>query len=194
MNRRLDFLIIAFLLLASGACIIGCRKTVVEAEPTTEPGTQVSCLDIVERYMSDSIGSQYLQGEVCIPCVMPVEVDESDSADVRVWGDFWVFNYNISGDTLKTVSGGDHPGLFHLVKTGTTYEVTSFDAVINGAGNLESARRIFGDKYEEYHSINSDETLREAMRTAITSDYVRKYGLNVKYYQDYGWPAVSINN
>ena len=51
---------------------------------------------------------------------MPVEVDESDSADVRVWGDFWVFNYNISGDTLKTVSGGDHPGLFHLVKTGTT--------------------------------------------------------------------------
>ena len=109
-----------------------------------------------------------------------------------VWGDFWVFNYNLAGDTLKTVSGGNHPGLMHLKKTANGYEVTAFDAVEDGTGNLESAKRIFGDKFDSYQEISSLQEKREDMRLRFTADYVKEHGLSATMLQDYGWPAVAL--
>ena len=60
--------------------------------------------------------------------------------------DFWVFWYNVSGDTLQTVSGGSHAGRMTL-------------------------------RYENGEQLG---------------DYVRRQGLNIRYYQDYGWPAVEL--
>ena len=147
----------------------------------------------VERYLVDSIGSQYAPGEVCIPCVMVVtnEVWHGDSA--RVLGDFWVFNYNIAGDTLKCVSGGSHPGkMLLLPDDGDNYVVASFDQVEDGSKNIESAKRIFGNMFEAFSKINSDEKKREEVRAKTISDYVKANNLPVKYYQDYGWPAKEI--
>ena len=58
----------------------------------------------IDRYLADSIGSQYAKGEHCVPIHSIVRVDERNSEDILVWGDFWVFNYNQVGDTLKCVS------------------------------------------------------------------------------------------
>lgn len=152
---------------------------------------KLSFTDEVSRYMSDSIGSRYAAGEVCIPSVAVVaNVERNDS--VEVWGDFWVFNYNVEGDTLKMVSGGSHPGLLQFVKTKGGYKVVSFDQVEDGAGNLASAKRIFGDMYEAFHGINGNEKVREQVRAAQIADYVKAHNLPVKYYQDSGWPAKEI--
>jgi len=148
--------------------------------------------DAVDNYLVDVIGKQYAEGEICIPYPFVVSTDDGNLEDVKVWGDFWVFNYNLSGDTLKTVSGGNHPGLLHLKKTDNGFEVTEFEAVEDGAGNMESAKRIFGDKYDCYQEISSLDEKREQERLRFTSEYVKKHNLSATMLQDYGWPAVEL--
>ncbi len=58
-------------------------------------------LPALNQYLVDSIGSQYAPGEVCIPCPTIVACDNADSdSAMLVYGDFWVYNFNIAGDTL----------------------------------------------------------------------------------------------
>ena len=154
-------------------------------------------MPVLDKYLVDSIGMHYAPGEMCIPCATVVACDEltTDSVvdSVVVLGDFWVFNFNVAGDTLKTVSGGDHPGKICLKKNEKgEYEVISFEQVEDGHGNEASARRIFGDMYEAFHVINSDEETREWARSLAIARYVKSHDLPVKYYQDYGWPAKEI--
>ena len=143
-------------------------------------------------YLAEKIGSQYAPGELCIPCPTVVASVPQDDGTQRVLGDFWVFNYNVVGDTLKTVSGGSHPGAMILKKTDKGYEVISFEQVEDGSNNLQSAKRIFGEMYEAFHSINSDQETREQVRAIFIAKYVKDNKLPVKFYQDFGWPAREI--
>lgn len=163
-----------------------------ETEDTT-PIAQDTYLAAVDRYLVDSIGSRYTQGNVCIPCATVVGTDESSPDSVLVWGDFWVYNFTIAGDTLRTVSGGSHPGMMLVLRGDDgNYAVASFDQVVDGSGNLESAKRIFGDKYDAFHAVNSDQEKREEARKRFIADYVKANSLPVKCYQDYGWPVVQL--
>ena len=146
----------------------------------------------IDRYLADSIGSQYAKGEHCVPIHSIVRVDERNSEDILVWGDFWVFNYNQVGDTLKCVSGGSHPGLLHIRQTEKGFEVTAFDQVEDGSRYLPTAKKIFGDKFDAFKTINSDEKNRERLRAEGLATYAKKNGLAVTLYQDYGWPAKKL--
>ena len=44
-----------------------------------------------------------------------------------------------------------------LTKDG--FEVTKFDEVADGAGNEASAKQIFGENYDAFHEINSNEEM-----------------------------------
>lgn len=111
-----------------------------------------------------------------------------------VWGDFWVFNYRIAGDTLKTVSGGNHSGKMQICAGDPYWKVCSFEQTEDGAGNDASARRIFGDHYDIYMNMHSNEAVREAVRKEQLREYIQRNHLNIHFYQDYGWPAVTLNN
>ena len=175
-------------------------------KPTTAPATDVNeasneevskeqentYLSAIDRYLVEEIGKHYAQGEHCVPIHNVVAIDESNTEDILVWGDFWVFNYNQVGDTLKCVSGGNHPGLMHVRQTDNGFEVNSFDQVEDGSSNLQSAKRIFGDKYEAYQAINSNKEDREKLRAEGLATYVKKQGLSATTYEDYGWPAKQL--
>ena len=145
--------------------------------------------DAVSVYLVSEIGTHYAQGELCIPTLMMVH--ETDSL---VWGDFWVFWYNRSGDTLKTVSGGNHSGCMTVMYQGAQPLVTAFEQTLDGAANEPSAKRIFGDHYDVYHNMHSNESVREAVRHEQLREYVRRYDLQIRYYQDFGWPAVALED
>ncbi len=147
---------------------------------------------LIEKYLVDSIGSQYSPGKMCIPVSNVIDVDDSDSTDVKVWGSFWVFNYNLSGDTLKTVSGGSHPGLFHLNIAGNALKITSFDKVGDGSNYLPTAKKIFGDKLEAFQKIESSDKQHDTLRTQAVSAYVKKHNIAATMFQDYGWPPVKL--
>ena len=186
-------------ILICGVSMVSCGNKNAKEEAKEEP-TQVEqvvsdaelCKAAVNDYLVNVIGKNYAEAEYCIPSPFVISTNEGNKDDVLVWGDFWVFNYDISGDTLKTVSGGSHPGLMHLKKTDNGFEVTNFEVVEDGEGNLESAKRIFGDNYDAFWEVNSNQEKREDIRLHFIADYVKKHNLPVKMVQDYGWPAVAL--
>ena len=144
---------------------------------------------VVYDYIRDELGSGYLPGDVTIPCPVIFAEDESDRNDIRVYADFEVYNYtlNTDGETLMTVSGGSHPGCLHVASTDEGYEIISFDAVADGSDFEPSARKIFGDYYEEFQKAFSDDKLKEETRAQIIANYAAANGLNITGFQDYGW-------
>jgi hypothetical protein len=153
---------------------------------------EITFFPAIDRYLADSIGSNYAKGEYSIPIHSIVGVDDGNTEDIKVWGDFWVFNYNLVGDTLKCVSGGNHPGLMHIRQTENGFEVTAFEQVEDGSRNLPSAKNIFGDKFNAFQAINSDEQRREKLRSEVLAVYVKKRGIAATLYQDNGWPAKKL--
>ena len=160
--------------------------------PNAQSPNETNYFPAIDRYLVNELGRHYTQGEHCVPIHPIVTVDERNGEDILVWGDFWVFNYNQVGDTLKCVSGGNHPGRMHIRQTDNGFEVTGFDPVEDGSGFLQSAKKIFGAKYEAFNTIHSDEKARERLRAEGLAVYAKKHNLNVTMYQDYGWPAKKL--
>ena len=153
---------------------------------------EINYFPAIDRYLTNSIGSMYAKGEHCVPIHSIVRVDERDTEDIKVWGDFWVFNYNLVGDTLECVSGGSHPGLLHIRQTENGFEVTAFDQVEDGSRYLPTAKKIFGDKFNAFKTINSDEKNRERLRAEGLATYVKKHNIAATKYKDYGWPEKQL--
>ena len=147
--------------------------------------------DAISDYLVVEIGPQYRHGQLCIPTLMIVR-EEEETDRTLVWGDFWIFWYDISGDTLKTVSGGNHSGCMTLRKQNGKNMVTGFVQASDGAGNEASTRRIFGDYYDIYQNMHSNQDVREAVRQEQLTEYVNRCNLDIHYYKDYGWEAVKL--
>jgi len=128
--------------------------------------------DAISDYLVREIGVHYLQGELCIPTLMMVA--EEDSC---VWGDFWIFWYKFSGDTLTTVSGGNHAGKMTIVYREGQPVVTSFVQTEDGARNTASAKRIFGSYYDIYLNMHSNAEVLEAVRQEQLDEYIRRHNI-----------------
>ena len=142
------------------------------------------------EYMAETVAKQYDAADVSIPSVTIVSTDDTSADEILVAGDFWIFNYNIDGDTLKCVSGGNYPGVMHVSKD--TYRVTDFDQVADGGGFDESAKELFGDNYDAFMDIYGDEVSREESRKLTIKDYVHYNSLEITKYQDEGWDPVEL--
>lgn len=146
----------------------------------------------IERYVADTFGTQYSQGEYCIPYSHVLAVDDSHPEEILVWGDFWVENFNLEGETLKSISGGSHPGLMHVAKMDDTYQVKSFDAVGDGSDFAPTAKAIFGERYDAFIALQSNDQAKKATREEAIAAYVSSHQISAKYYQDFGWDAQEI--
>lgn len=149
-------------------------------------------LDAIERYMVNDVAASYAAAEYHIPVDLIVAVNESNPDSILVWGDFWIENYNLSGDTLLFVSGGSHPGLMHVAKDGDAYKVVSFDAVADGSGFLPSAKKIFGENFDAFQKLQSDDELRKDLRRMTILAYVKQNNIPATMYKDYGWDPVVL--
>ncbi|MBO7479059.1 MAG: hypothetical protein J6T49_01185, partial [Bacteroidales bacterium] len=112
------YILIAAVLLTA----IACRETPKED----------AVREAISSYLVNEIGKDYLQGEVCIPVIMTV-AQEQNGKSSRVFGDFWVEWYNQQGDTLKSVSGGNHSGCMTIEEKDGVPVVTSFEQTVDGA-------------------------------------------------------------
>ncbi len=92
------------------------------------PGKDELYKEITE-YITIELALNYDETDVCIPVINMLEIDQTDENDIKCYGDFWIYNYNLKGDVLETASGGDYPGVFHFKKNGNKYELTAFDGV-----------------------------------------------------------------
>ena len=147
----------------------------------------------IHRYLVDSISSQYAEADIRVPLPTVVAVDESNGEDIKVWGEFWVMNFNQAGDTLKMVSGGSHAGLMHIRQTDKGYTVTGFEQVGDGSLFVKTAKQIFGDKYDAFVAVYSDHEKRNRHHEQLLSEYVKKHHLTATMYQDNGQDAKPLN-
>ena len=185
--------IILMLAVACMALLPSCKKDKTAAVSSEKTEIDGDCLFAINYMLANEIGAAYAPGEYTIPCETIVAIDDSNPDDVRVWGDFWVFNYNQNGDVLETVSGGNHPGLIHLDKVEYGYELRDFEQVADGADFEPSAKAIFGEHFEAFQKVLSDEEAREEVRRAAIEAFVKDQNLSVTQYQDFGWPARPIS-
>ena len=150
--------------------------------------------DAISDYLVHAIGENYLKGELCIPALMIVAADEAGDTAAHVWCDNWVYWYTPAGDTLKCVSGGNHSGLMTLVSQDGKPVVKAFEQTVDGAGWEASARRIFGAHYGLFSDMHSNSDVQEAVRREQLRHYLLRHNLHYRCYQDYGWPAVEIED
>ncbi|MBP5385000.1 MAG: hypothetical protein J6Y57_08525 [Lachnospiraceae bacterium] len=170
-----------------------------EAEKTAEsvlppyeyPGPELFYF-LLYQYLIDEFGGQYEKADVTIPCPIIIAEDESDKDDIKVWGDFQIYNYNLNGDILETVSGGSYPGLIHLKSTDAGYDITGMELVGDGADFEPTAKEIFGKYYEDFLESSANEEDRDAIRAQIIANYVYDKDLSIKAFQDYGWDPVPL--
>ena len=171
-----------------------CRQSSAPAEIEPAPVPSASVLSAIDRYLRETIAPNYGgDWEHCIPLVRIVATDDSNPADIRAWGAFNVFNYHLDGETLLCVSGGEHPGLMHLVEKDGTYAVTAFDPVLDGSEYLPSAKRIFGEHFAAWQGLVANEAATSEARSRGVAEYVSTHGLSAKFYQDFGWDPIPIS-
>lgn len=146
----------------------------------------------ISQYIIDEFSANYEKADVSIPTAYLVDTDDSDPDDVKVWGDFWIDNYDLDGDTLITQSGGSYPGCIHFKKTDDGYEAKEMEMVGDGSDYTPSAKKIFGTRYEAFIK-SMDDTQRNAVRTQTITDYVKANDLSITKYQDFGWDPVELD-
>ena len=149
-------------------------------------------MDTILDYMVQTRGQWFESGDVMIPNFVIMGTDETNPDDIKVWGNFWVMNYDLEGDNLMMKNGGENPGLLHLKKTGTGYTVTGADMVGDGSSNAPDARRIFGTDEKLMRFYQNQDLVVDRNRADTIRRYVIRNGLNINSFQDYGWDKVML--
>lgn len=172
--------------------IVGEKSSATGSLPAYEyPGPELF-YTVLYKYMTDELSKGYSDYEVSIPCPVIIAEDESDKSDIRVYGNFWIFNYNLSGKTLECTSGGSYPGCIHVKSTDEGYTVTAMDVVGDGSEFDPTAKKIFGKYYDKFTKDGEDEKAREETRAQIIANYVAANNLDITEYKDYGWDPVKL--
>ena len=169
----------------------GDKTAEAELPPYEYPGPELF-YSLLYKYLADEFGPDYPDGQVTIPCPIIVAEDDTDRDDMKLWGNFWIYKYDLNGDTLETAAGGSYPGCIHIKNTDEGYEITGMDIVEDGSGNTASAKKIFGKHYDEYVKSMADEEACEKIRAQIIANYVAANDLPIKAFKDYGWDPVPL--
>lgn len=187
--KRFGLMFLAVAVLLTAGCKGG-RRVGQAQEAVQEPEAYMTA---IVKYLTDSIAPGYLKAAYCIPYCNWVSADTSRPDSIAVLGDFWVLNYVQDGDTLKTVSGGNHSGRMLVCRDADgNFAVTEFEQTADGSDNVSSAQRIFGEKFGEFSAAHSNDIEREKRRESALGEFVKRTGLAVHFYKDFGWPALEI--
>ena len=164
--------------------------------PFTYNGYEDYMKEITDDMLATTKDNYDTNGVVMIPTPYIVEVDESDMSDIKVFGDFWIFGYDMSTSIFHMKNGGSYPGCYHLKNEDGAITVTSREIAEDGSRFMPSLIKI----------CNNDEALaKEVSNVASGSDhddiriiyammYANANNLKFAGIKDYGWPVLLLDN
>ncbi len=155
-------------------------------------------LAAVTSYMADVMTGYYSDYDVSIPAPVILKQEKIDDTHIKVYGNFWIFNYDLQGQTLENVSGGEAPGYMIVTRDGDSMKVTDAEFAGDGAEYAEDIKNFCGDdKSLESQYFASNDAGQEpllSVRKEFIHDYVEANGLDITAYQDYGWEPVGLSD
>lgn len=145
------------------------------------------------EYHKTDVTAMYGGGEqVFIPgYIIYKEVQTED--ELLVFGNFWSYGFQLTGNVLENASGGEMPACFHLKETADGYEVVGVDVTGDG-GMYDDGIREFTKDYPEVYEMyfSGDPDARENAMTEYVSMYVSGNNLDIKYVKEYGWDPIPL--
>ena len=144
------------------------------------------------EYLLEDAEKNLEQGDVTIPAITFIDMDETDTNDIKVWGIFEQYAYNLEEKNLVMCSGAKTPGLFHLKKLEEGAEVVKWDQREDGANADESLKAMCASKTGVYELFKQNENATEQNRTYFVRMYVEDNGLDIDTYQDPGQDPVKL--
>lgn len=133
---------------------------------------------------------------VAIPCPIIIKTEQIDEDHVKVYGNFWLMNYVLEGQTLKCISGGEAAGIIELEQEDDEWNIADMEQAGDGedyAKDIETYANGDADllaKYRESADMGAEATA--AVRTKFIREYVEAYELDVTAYQDEGRDPVPL--
>lgn len=154
-------------------------------------------LKLLTDYMIENNGFER-KDTVLIPSPVVVKVDENDSHNIKVYGSFNIFGYEVDGDTLLSVNGGHYPGCAYYMKDEKGLHILEVDVAEDGNRYDSSLLEICEGDEELAAQVtkaadSSTDEYKKARRDFIKM-YVDEYSLDINYYKDYGFRRVSIRD
>lgn len=136
------------------------------------------------------------QAAVEIPTPRIVKIDDLDKKDIKVYGDFWIYGYQMFGTIFNTKNGGSNPGCYHLKDEDGKITVLSKEFAEDGSNNWSSLVKICGgDEDLANRVINKlSPTEDEQLRLEYASMYAKANNLKFSGIKDYGWPVILSND
>ncbi len=147
-------------------------------------------LDAVHTYLVSYAQEMFPEAEHIIPAPVILRIDDSNPDCVTLWGNFWIYKYNLEETVLVCQSGGSMPGKIIVEKNDTGYKVSETQFMFTES---EDELKAVCDNDEELMTMFSDmsDELLQAREDAI-KEYAKEWGLTVDAYQDFGWDPVPL--
>ena len=147
--------------------------------------------DMVE-FSKEAFGTK---GAVEIPSPLVVKVDDSDKSDIKVYGDFWIYGYDLYGTIFNMKNGGSFPGCYHLKEEDGKVSVVKKEIAEDGSNNWSSLVKICGNDETLAKSINGAKDVDgEDTRIEYAKMYAKANNLRVSGIKDYGWPVILFDD
>ncbi len=147
------------------------------------------------EYMETKYMNNYAsEGQISIPgYVIYKEVEVDD--EYLVFGNFWSYGYQLTGNVLEAASGGEMPACFHLKKTANGYNVVSVDIAGDGddyVKGIKAFTKSYPELYDMFMEKDNDQRI-QAMQEYLQM-YVTDNNLDIEYFKEYGWDSIRIFN
>ena len=131
------------------------------------------------------------QGVVEIPTPRVVKIDNSDDNDIKYYGDFAIYGYEMDGTVFHTKNSGSFLGCYHLKKSGNKVVVVSKEFAEDGSDNWSSLLRICGDDGQLAKNVsNKDEEEMDYLKMFYATMYANANKIKLSGIKDYGWPIM----
>ena len=132
------------------------------------------------------------QSAVEIPTPYIVKTDASDKNDVKVYGDFYIYGYEMFGTIFNTKNGGSYPGCYHLKDEDGKITVINREIAADGSDNWSSMVKICGgDESLAKEVMNAPQNDKDnANRILYAKMYAKANNLKLSGIKDYGWPVI----
>lgn len=142
-------------------------------------------------YSTLRLQNRYAPGDITIPAAYLVSTDDMDPANTVVYGQFFVYRFDLVENALQLVSGGAEVGVMHFSEQDGVYVLTGMKTA--GGADLDAIQKATGAGDEMLGLLTADYS-REIAADVLQylSDYVNAYGIPADRYLDAAGGAVML--